>query len=61
MAREVGTTVRLERLFYTLPVRLTELTKNIKREFARAISLLQAYAIVSTGVRLHVWSTNAKG
>jgi len=50
-ARPVGTTVSLEELFYTLPVRRKEFLRNAKREFAKAIHLVQAYALISKGVR----------
>jgi DNA mismatch repair protein PMS2 len=49
--------VTINELFRTLPVRRRELLKNIKREFAKAQSLLQAYAIISRGVRWVVSNT----
>jgi DNA mismatch repair protein PMS2 len=52
-----GTTVIISDLFATLPVRRRELLKNIKREFAKAQALLQAYAIISRGVRWVVTNT----
>jgi DNA mismatch repair protein PMS2 len=55
-----GTTVLITELFSTLPVRRRELLKNIKREFAKAQALLQAYAIISRGVRWVV-SNSVKG
>ncbi|GAA5849218.1 hypothetical protein JCM8547_006479 [Rhodosporidiobolus lusitaniae] len=53
-ARNKGTTVKVERLFENLPVRRKELQKNVKREFGKAVELVQAYAIVCTGVRFEV-------
>lgn len=50
-ARQRGTTVIVADLFHTLPVRRKELLKNIKREFAKAQTLLQAYAVITRGVR----------
>lgn len=57
VARKRGTTVSISDLFYTLPVRRKELVKNVKREFAKAQGLLQAYAIISSGVRWIVSNT----
>ncbi|CAN6442723.1 unnamed protein product [Victoria cruziana] len=52
MARPVGTTVTVEKLFSPLPVRCKEFSRNVRREFAKLISLLNAYAIIAKGVRL---------
>ncbi|GAA5839580.1 hypothetical protein JCM9279_005986 [Rhodotorula babjevae] len=51
VARERGTTVKVERLFDRLPVRRKELVKNAQRELAKALALIQAYALVNVGVR----------
>ncbi|GAA5930279.1 ATP-binding mismatch repair protein [Sporobolomyces koalae] len=56
-ARPKGTTIRVDKLFETVPVRRKELIKNAKREFGKALELLQAYALVSTGVRFEVKNT----
>ncbi|GAA6019617.1 hypothetical protein JCM10207_006944 [Rhodosporidiobolus poonsookiae] len=53
-ARNKGTTVKVERLFENLPVRRKELQKNAKREFGKALELVQAYAIINVGVRFEV-------
>ncbi|KAJ6840967.1 DNA mismatch repair protein PMS1 isoform X1 [Iris pallida] len=50
-ARQVGTTVTVEKLFSTFPVRSKEFSRNIRREYGKLISLLNAYAIISKGVR----------
>ncbi|KAJ3107346.1 Mismatch repair endonuclease pms2 [Phlyctochytrium planicorne] len=60
-AREKGTTVIIKSLFESLPVRLREFKKNIKREFRKCIDLLQAYALISDGVRIHVSNQAGKG
>lgn len=52
-ARPQGTTVTIENLFQSLPVRHREFLKNIKKEFHKAIDALQAYAMISYNVRLH--------
>ncbi len=50
-ARAVGTTVVLEELFHSLPVRRKEFVRNAKREFAKLVHLVQAYCLVAKGVR----------
>jgi len=60
VARSKGTTIKVEKLFESLPVRRKELIKNAKREFAKALELLQAYALIWTGVRFEVKNTTRK-
>jgi len=50
--RPVGTTLTLRNIFVTMPVRLKEFQRNLKREFAKMVKVLQAYCIISTGVRI---------
>lgn len=50
-ARPVGTTISLKSLFKTLPVRRKEFTKNLKREFNKMCQLLNAYCLVSKGIK----------
>ena len=52
-ARPKGTTIVIENLFSTLPVRHKEFMKNIKKEFHKAIDSLQAYAMISLNTRIH--------
>ncbi|KAH8093085.1 DNA mismatch repair protein MutL [Cristinia sonorae] len=57
IARQRGTTVTINGIFKPLPVRRKELERNVKREFAKALNLLNAYALVpcvkeNKGVRL---------
>lgn len=61
VASQTGTTVAVEALFANLPVRRRELEKNIKREYAKVLGVLQAYACISTSVRLSVSNVMAKG
>ncbi|KAL8654229.1 MAG: hypothetical protein Q9210_001638 [Variospora velana] len=61
VASQQGTTVTVENLFTNLPVRRRELEKNIKREYAKVLALLQAYACVSTSVKCSVSNVMAKG
>ncbi|KAK3852034.1 hypothetical protein Pcinc_041360 [Petrolisthes cinctipes] len=51
-ARQVGTTVSLQGLFSTLPVRYKEFQRNIKREFNKMVNVLYSYCLISTGVRI---------
>eukprot|EP00731_Ephydatia_muelleri_P020224 Em0012g1049a len=55
-AREVGTTVSLQNLFHTLPVRYKEFQHNLKREYARMIQVVQGYCLVSTHVRISCYN-----
>ncbi|CAE6535083.1 unnamed protein product [Rhizoctonia solani] len=74
VARQRGTTILVEKLFAPLPVRRRELERMIKRDFSRALQLLQAYAFVPSvggawlgstraprGIRLTVSNQTGKG
>ena len=61
VASQKGTTVAVENLFRNLPVRRRELEKNIKREYGKVLSILQAYACISTDVKFSVSNVMAKG
>uniref|UniRef100_A0A8C5PRS4 PMS1 homolog 2, mismatch repair system component n=1 Tax=Leptobrachium leishanense TaxID=445787 RepID=A0A8C5PRS4_9ANUR len=50
--RQHGTTVTVQQLFYTLPVRHKEFQRNLKKEFGKMGQVLQAYCVISTGVRI---------
>ncbi|KAJ1028430.1 hypothetical protein NDA16_001597 [Ustilago loliicola] len=60
-ARQRGTTITIEGLFKTLPVRRKEFEKNLKREYTKAQNLLQAYALITKGVRWTTTNTPAGG
>ncbi|KAJ3118647.1 Mismatch repair endonuclease pms2 [Phlyctochytrium bullatum] len=60
-AREKGTTVSVRGLFESLPVRHREFKKNIKKEFRRCLDVLQSYALIAEGARVHVSNQSAKG
>ena len=60
LARERGTTVAFRELFKPFPVRLAEFRKNVKREYAKAVSLIQAYGIVRSDVRFICSNQNGK-
>ncbi|XP_070011979.1 DNA mismatch repair protein PMS1-like isoform X2 [Nicotiana sylvestris] len=62
-ARQVGTTVTVKKLFSTLPVRSKEFHRNIRKEYGKLITLLNAYALISKEVRIVCTNTavrNAK-
>lgn len=56
-SRKQGTTTTVSNLFGNLPVRRKILLKHIKREFNKAISLIQAYCVVCTGVKITVYNS----
>ncbi|KAL3648019.1 hypothetical protein CASFOL_008987 [Castilleja foliolosa] len=59
-ARQVGTTVTVKNLFSTLPVRSKEFHRNIRKEYGKLISLLNAYALIAKGVRIVCTNTVGK-
>jgi DNA mismatch repair protein PMS2 len=61
VAAQRGTTVIVENLFHSLPVRRKELEKNIKREYGKVTTLLNSYACISVGVRYAVTNQMPKG
>lgn len=56
-----GTTVSVENLFKSLPVRRRELERNIKREWGKVVNLLNQYACIQTGVKFTVSQQPTKG
>ncbi|KAM6951061.1 mismatch repair endonuclease PMS2, partial [Aplochiton taeniatus] len=59
--RQPGTTVTLQQLFATLPVRHKEFQRNIKKEYAKMIHILQSYCIISAGVRITCSNQTGQG
>ncbi|XP_061191290.1 mismatch repair endonuclease PMS2-like isoform X2 [Saccostrea echinata] len=59
--RQRGTTVLLQSLFSTLPVRHKEFQRNVKKEFNKMIQVLNSYCIISTGVRITCSNQSKKG
>lgn len=53
--------VAVENLFSNLPVRRRDLEKNIKREYGKVLGIIQAYACISTNVKLSVSNILANG
>ena len=54
VARSTGTTVVVTKLFDALPVRRGEFVRSIKKQYQRAIKILQSYAMIAVGVRIVV-------
>ncbi|KFK24455.1 hypothetical protein AALP_AAs73268U000100, partial [Arabis alpina] len=50
-ARQIGTSVTVRKLFSNLPVRSKEFKRNIRKEYGKLVSLLNAYALIAKGVR----------
>jgi DNA mismatch repair protein PMS2 len=46
--------VIVKELFHSLPVRRKALAKNAKKEFAKAVELVQSYALIRVGCRIEV-------
>jgi len=61
VAASKGTTVCVANLFKNLPVRRKELERNIRRDYAKVLGLLQAYAIICVGVKFSVFNQQLKG
>ncbi|NXJ08346.1 PMS2 endonuclease, partial [Odontophorus gujanensis] len=59
--RQQGTTVSVQHLFHTLPVRHKEFQRNIKKEYAKMVQILQAYCIISKGVRINCTNQVGQG
>lgn len=56
----VGTTMRVENLFSTLPVRRKDFEKNARKDFIHTTRLLQAHAAVQTGIRMEAINSSGK-
>ncbi|KAI3625189.1 hypothetical protein CBS9595_000550 [Malassezia furfur] len=61
VARQRGTTVTVTELLQQFPVRRKELERNVKREYNKAHAMLQAYALITPGVRWASSVTLANG
>ncbi|XP_061347276.1 DNA mismatch repair protein PMS1 isoform X2 [Gastrolobium bilobum] len=59
-ARQIGTTVTVKKLFSNLPVRSKEFSRNIRREYGKLLSLLNAYALIAKGVRFICTNSTGK-
>ena len=54
IARSNGTTILIENLFESLPVRRAEFTRSIKKHFQKLVRILYSYAIISVGVKINL-------
>jgi DNA mismatch repair protein PMS2 len=61
IARKRGTTICMKNFFELFPVRHKTFKKNIKREYARCLNVLQAYALVCTDVKFVCSNKPIKG
>lgn len=61
VAAQKGTSVLVEGLFSSLPVRRRELERNIKKEWNKVIGVLNQYACILTGVKFSVSQQPNKG
>ena len=59
-ARQGGTAVTVKKLFYNLVVRSKEFKRNIRKEYGKLVSLLNAYALIAKGVRFGCTNTTGK-
>ncbi|XP_066292993.1 mismatch repair endonuclease PMS2-like [Branchiostoma lanceolatum] len=60
-ARQQGTTVTIQQIFCTLPVRHKEFLRNLKKEYSRMLTVLYAYCVISTNVRITCTNQAGKG
>ena len=60
-ARSNGTTILIENLFESLPVRRSEFTRSIKKHFQKLVRILYSYAIISVGVKINLVNLTNKG
>ncbi|RCH97339.1 Mismatch repair endonuclease pms2 [Rhizopus azygosporus] len=56
IARSTGTTVQLTNIFHSLPVRQKEFKRNCKKEYGKALAILQAYSIISCNIKISVFN-----
>ncbi|KAJ2889584.1 ATP-binding mismatch repair protein, partial [Coemansia aciculifera] len=61
VARERGTTIELAALFARWPVRLAELRRNARREYARLVSVVEQYAVISDQARVVLSNHSGRG
>lgn len=56
IARGEGTTVTVNNLFETLPVRRAEFIRNIKKQYQKMLRVVQSYALFAVGVKISVFN-----
>lgn len=60
-ARQKGTTVIVNKLFYSLPVRQQEFKRNLKSEFCKFLDLIHSYILSNNHVRFVVTNSTKNG
>jgi DNA mismatch repair protein PMS2 len=60
VSKKDGTQVIVKDLFHELPVRLIEFRKTYKQQYAKAIQLMQSYAIILTQTKFTVQNNQAE-
>lgn len=53
-ARPVGTTLQIDRLFHTLPVRRRDAIRNTTRELTRVVAVVQSLAVICVHARIEL-------
>jgi DNA mismatch repair protein PMS2 len=60
VSHPVGTTVSVTEVFRNLPVRQEEYVKNLKREYAKLLPLIQSYMLICNNVKISLFNTALK-
>eukprot|EP01034_Spumella_vulgaris_P024390 gene24390-30734_t len=60
VARSVGTSVLVERLFERLPVRRAEFQRSIKKHYVKLLKVMQSYALIAVGVKIVITNLNVE-
>jgi DNA mismatch repair protein PMS2 len=58
VARSIGTSVLLEKLFFSLPVRYKEFQRNLKKEYNKMLNVIQSYCLISDSIKLSCYHIN---
>ncbi|KAI9244490.1 hypothetical protein BDA99DRAFT_296596 [Phascolomyces articulosus] len=61
IARAMGTTIQLSKFFHALPVRQQEFKRNIKREYGKALAIIQAYGIIAKNTKITAMNQLSRG
>ena len=60
-SRNKGTTVEVQEMFKSLPVRRKEFIRTSKNQFAKCVTLLQSYAIINENIKFTIININNNG
>uniref|UniRef100_A0A8D9B258 Mismatch repair endonuclease PMS2 n=1 Tax=Cacopsylla melanoneura TaxID=428564 RepID=A0A8D9B258_9HEMI len=61
VSRQIGTTVSLQNIFSTLPVRQKEFHRHLKKEFAKMTQVLYGYCLIALGVKISCINISKQG